>query len=252
MKRIILYSIIALGLASMVASCTGNGNTITVKPGEPTIVPTTEQEIYDVVTSLMASDSMPQYMSADLASLSAEARDLIAGNAEGNPYVPFDWNVKTLPDASHPGQNNIDEITVTPDSVTVTMTHRGKNGLTSYVLIMRHEKGRWLIDDVRWPGQQPPFDTERHALSAYMTDAIDNLTGGDANYIVETRIVPLMPDYSNDESAAYYDAHPQAVERVRAVILTAKHYLEQNRSYTTPIADRLNSMLATIDNHTEQ
>lgn len=248
MKRNCLLCCAVAVLCCLVVSCGDSAkNSVPVSNQAKRVVATTEQEIFDVVTALMGSNELSSFMSKELASMSSEASLLQVGNASGDVFVPFDWNVKTLPDASQPGRNVVDDIIISSDSVNVAMTHTGKNGTTHYVLVMIYEDGRWCVDDVLWPGKPAPADTERHVVSSYSSDAIDNLTGGDAAYIVEAQLLPVLPDVSTDEGRAYCNAHPEVLERSRLVVETARHYLKQNRSYTEAVDARVSAALSGLE-----
>lgn len=240
MKHIIVITTMVLALLSSCAD-KPKPSTTPLHPSQPTVIATTPEQMRDVVTQLMSTDSLREIMSEDLYSLTTEAQHLIVGNANGEPYIPFSWNMRQL--NSPQGNNEILQVNVGSDSVTVEMEHKGPSGITPYTLVMRYENHHWCVDDILWTDKTSPADSERHAISNYSADAIAYLTGGDAHYIVEANLLPIVPDFSNEETASLYRMHPGAIDDAILTIETAQHFLKQNRGYTDELDHRISNIL---------
>lgn len=227
----ILYTILAA--ATLLASCSKpKPSTTPLHPSQPAIVATTDDEIRNLVTAMTGSDDWTRIMSADLLSLMDEAEHLAIGITDGSSYTAFDWNCKTHNNGSQQHSNDIVAINITQDSVTVDMKYTDQRHNIDYTLVMKHENGRWCIDDIQWPEQTPPLDTERHIAGAIADDAINNLTTGDVDFLIGTNMNALIPDEGNINDNPY-ETHPQAIEYAIKCIETAHNYLKQNRNYTT-------------------
>lgn len=242
-----------LTLTAVMALLTACGDkpkpsTTPLHPAQPGIVATTDDEIRSLVTSMTGSTEWSKFLTADFLSMMDEARHLVMGNEGGETYVPFDWTCKTL--ASNDGnyRNEIEQINISSDSVTVDMKFIDSRHNKPYTLVLKHEKGHWCIDDVRWPDQQPPFDTERHTAGAYADDAITNLTTGDAAYIIATRLDALVPDAGDLTSDNPYETHPEALDFSIKCIETAHNFLKKNRGYTPQCEQKVLATLQRIKN----
>lgn len=217
-----LYAIAAALV--LLSSCGGNTkpSTTPVHRQEPSIVATTPDEMRNVMADMLNNPDASQSMSADLRSITDEAAHLIIGNTDNTRYTPFDWYGKQLSDDSQQHSNDVGDIHVSSDSVTIEMTYSDATHKVPYILVMKHEQGKWLIDDIVWTGQQPPLDTERHAAGAYADEAINRLTTGDAQTAVN-RINDLATQCKSNPTLI-----PGAVKDIE----TALHYLKENRGYT--------------------
>lgn len=212
-----IFSILAV--ITLLSSC-GNStpSTTPVHPAEPSIVPTTDDEMRNLVTAMTASNEWDKIMSKDFLSIMDEARHMTLGNRDNLAYDSFDWTCHTQNDDY---THAIDSIHIGTDSVNVDMTYTDASHQIAYTLVMKHERGKWCIDDVKWAGKDAPADTERHMAQAAIDDAANYLTSCDANFIVESRILPLAREAGT----------AQAPELAKS-IETVRNYLKQNRGYT--------------------
>lgn len=247
MKKYI-FALISLAILLTACGDKAKPSTTPLHPSQPGIVPTTEDEIHNLVTSMTGSTEWDRLLSAEFLSVMNEAQYLVMGNSNGECYEPFDWTCKTKAGGTQGYTNEIKQVNISDDSVTVDMAYVDAKHNKPYTLVMKHEKGHWCIDDVRWTGQEPPFDTERHIAGAYADDAINNLTTGDAGYIIATRLDALVPDDGDMTSGNPYETHPQAIDYSIKCIETAHNFLKKNRGYNANLEQKVLTTLQHIKN----
>ncbi len=238
-----------LALVGLVMVMTGCGekkkpSTTPLHPSQPGIVATTDDEMRELVTSMTGSDDWKMILSSNFYSVMDEAQHLVMGNKEGDVYTPWDWSCKTRGASAGNYTHAVGSIAIGQDSVTVAMTYRDATQSKGYTLVMKHENGRWCVDDVVWA----TGDSERRAAEAYATDAINNLSTGDASYLLDTRLDGMVPDAGSLSSSNPYETHFQALDYSIKCIETAHHYLKQNRSFTPALEKRLLTTLQSLKN----
>lgn len=194
---------------------------------EPAIVPTNEDEMRNLVLSMVDAENKDEFLSNEFRSLLVEAQHLVAGNRDSIPYTAFDWTCN----------DGIDAVNITQDSVTVDISCAGAGARKNYTLVMRHEHGKWCIDDILWQGLDTTIDTERHAAQAYIDDAINYLTSSDANYIVDNRLTMMVK---------HCQSHPEDKPMVALNIETAHNFLKQNRGYTPELEMKILTLLQKV------
>lgn len=245
-----IYILVLAALAALLTSCGDKPkpSTTPLHPSQNGIVATTDDEMRSLVTSMTGSTEWSKLLSSEFYSIMDEARYLVMGNSGGESYVPFDWTCKTLASGTGTYRNEIVQVNISNDSVSVDMRYIDGRHNKPYTMVMKHENGHWCIDDIRWPGQQPPYDTERHAAGAYADDAISNLTTGDAAYIIASRLDALVPDAGDITPGNPYETHPEAIDYSIKCIETAHNFLKKNRGYTTDCEQKILSTLQHIKN----
>ncbi len=219
-------------------------STTPLHPSQPSIVAVGADEMRELVTSMTGSEDWEMNLSVDFYTLMDEAQHLVMGNASGDIYTPFDWRCKTRGSSEGNYVNEVGAINISQDSVTVAMTYRDGTQSKGYSLVMKHENGRWCIDDVLWGGEE----SERQAAEVYATDAINHLSSGDAGKILDTSLGGMLPDDGNRTPDNPYASHPQSLDYSIKCIETAYNYLKQNRSFTPALEQRLLTSLQTLKN----
>ena len=220
------YAFTLIAMLVLLVSCSKpKPDTTPLHPSEPAVVPTSEEEITHLVETMVATGERDKAFTAEFMSLMNEASHLVAGNRDSVAYTPFNW----------PAGSVIEQVNISADSVTVDMAASA----CAYTLVMRHSSGRWCVDDVRWPGNAAPRDTERHSAQNYIDDAVNQLTTADAGYIVSSRIEPLVD---------YCKMHPDSAQWAVVDVQTAQNYLKQNRGYDQRLEQRILMVLGTLKN----
>lgn len=242
MKHYLYIASIATAACLSLASCgeASKPSTTPVHTAEPSIVATTEDEMRNVVADMLAVTDASASMTQGLRQVTDEAAHLVIGNPDGVRYVPFDWYGRQLSDDSQEHSNTVGKVHVSKDSVNIEMNYSDATHNFPYVMVMKHEQGKWLIDDIIFPGAEAPKDTERHAAGAYADAAINNLTSGDAPYTVQARIVPLAEACRNNPAAT-----PQAVKDIE----TAHNFIKQARGYDEKLEETIQATLKALSKH---